>query len=268
LNYAFDFEDLNRNLAYNAFQRIDSYFWGTELASSGLPQGRELEILSEVRDKVPPEVFTTAYTNPVGGDPQKMRDNFRKAIALLKEAGWEIKGNSMVNVATGKPLSFEILLQDQSYERTVLPFATNLKKIGITARLRTVDSAQYISRLRSFDYDMIFGIWSQTLNPGNEQGNFWGSRSADLPGTQNYAGIADPGVDVLITKVVQAQTRAEKNVTARALDRVLLAHHYVVPLFYASTVQIAYSNKIAHPQNYPQYSLGFPDVWWAKSATK
>ncbi|MGA1802962.1 extracellular solute-binding protein [Rhizobium sp. HT1-10] len=268
LNYAFDFEDLNRSLAYNAFQRIDSYFWGTELASSGLPKGRELEILNDVRDKVPPEVFTTPYTNPVGGDPQKMRDNFRRAIALFKEAGWELKGNNMVNVATGKPLSFEILLQNQSYERTVQPFANNLKKIGINARLRTVDTAQYTSRIRSFDYDMIYGIWSQSINPGNEQNIFWGSKAADVQGTQNYAGIADPGVDALIAKVVQANSREEKNATARALDRVLLAHHYVVPLFYSSTVQIAYSNRIAHPDNYPEYSLGFPEVWWSKSAAK
>ncbi|WFS00815.1 extracellular solute-binding protein [Rhizobium tumorigenes] len=265
LNYAFDFEDLNRNLAYNAFQRIDSYFWGTELASSALPQGRELEILNEVRDKVPPKVFTTPYTNPVGGDPQKMRENFRKAIALLKEAGWELRGNNMVNVATGKPLSFEILLQNQSYERTVLPFANNLKKIGIEARLRTVDTAQYTSRIRSFDYDMIYGIWSQSVNPGNEQNSFWGSKAANLQGTQNYAGIADPGVDALIAKVVQAQNREEKNATARALDRVLLAHHYVIPLFYSSTVQIAYSNRLARPASYPEYSVGFPDVWWSKS---
>ena len=262
LNYAFDFEDLNRNLAYNAFQRIDSYFWGTELASSALPQGRELEILNEVKDKVPPEVFTTPYTNPVGGDPQKMRDNFRKA------AGWELRGNNMVNVATGKPLSFEILLQNQSYERTVLPFANNLKKIGIEARLRTVDTAQYTSRIRSFDYDMIYGIWSQSVNPGNEQNSFWGSKAANLQGTQNYAGITDPGVDALIAKVVQAQNREEKNATARALDRVLLAHHYVIPLFYSSTVQIAYSNRLARPASYPEYSLGFPDVWWSKSAAK
>jgi microcin C transport system substrate-binding protein len=268
LNYAFDFEDLNRNLAYNAFQRIDSYFWNTELASSGLPQGRELEILDGVKDKIPPEVFTTPYTNPVGGDPQKMRDNLRKAIALFKEAGWEIKGNVMVNVASGKPMSFEILLQDQSFERTVLPFANNLRKIGVNARLRTVDDAQYVSRLRSFDYDMIFGIWSQTLNPGNEQMSFWGSKAANLPGTRNYAGIADAGVDSLITTVIQAQTREEKDASARALDRVLLAHHYVVPLFYSSTVQIAYSTKIVPPANFPEYSLGFPELWWSKSAAK
>jgi microcin C transport system substrate-binding protein len=122
--------------------------------------------------------------------------------------------------------------------------------------------------MRNFDYDMIFGIWSQTLNPGNEQMSFWGSKAANLPGTRNYAGIADAGVDSLITTVIQAQTREEKDASARALDRVLLAHHYVVPLFYSSTVQIAYSNKIVPPANFPEYSLGFPELWWSKSAAK
>jgi len=266
LNYAFDFEDLNRNLAYNAFERIDSYFWNTELASSGLPQGRELEILQGLKDKVPPEVFTTPYTNPVAGDPQKIRDNLRKAIALFKEAGWELKGNRMVNAQTGQPMSFEILLSNPSFERSVLPYANNLKKIGVDARLRTVDASQYTNRVRSFDYDMIWGIWGETMNPGNEQADYWGSEAAKQPGSRNYAGIADPAVDALIRMVIFAPNREEQVASIKAMDRVLLANHYVVPLFYSRTSRLAYWNTITRPAEFPAYGLGFPEAWWSTSA--
>jgi len=266
LNYAFDFEDLNRNLAYNAFERIDSYFWNTELASSGLPQGRELEILQGLKDKVPPEVFTTPYTNPVAGDPQKLRDNLRKAIALFKEAGWELKGNRMVNVTTGQPMSFEILLSNPSFERSVLPYANNLRKIGVDARLRTVDASQYTNRVRSFDYDMIWGIWGETMNPGNEQADYWGSEAAKQQGSRNYAGIADPAVDALIRMVIFAPNRTEQVAAIKALDRVLLANQYVIPLFYSRTSRIAYWNTITRPAEFPAYGLGFPEAWWSTSA--
>ncbi|PKA43981.1 extracellular solute-binding protein [Rhizobium sullae] len=266
LNYAFDFEDMNRNLAFNAFKRVDSYFWGTELASSGLPQGRELEILEGLKDKVPPEVFTTPYTNPVAGDPQKLRDNLRKAIALFKEAGWELKGNRMVNTKNGQPMSFEILLSNPSFERSVLPFANNLKKIGIDARLRTVDASQYTNRVRSFDYDMIWGIWAETMDPGNEQVDYWGSQAANQPGSRNYAGISDPAVDALIRMIIFAPNRKEQVAAIKAMDRVLLANHYVVPLFYSNTSRVAYWDKLTHPAELPTYSLGFPDVWWSKDA--
>ncbi|WFU09075.1 extracellular solute-binding protein [Rhizobium sp. CB3090] len=268
LNYAFDFEEINRTVAYGVYHRDDSYFFGTKLASSGLPQGEELNILNEIKDKVPPEVFTTPYSNPVGGDPQKSRDNLRKAIGLLKDAGYVIKGNQMVNAKTGQPFSIEILLGSPFVEKWVLPYAQNLKKIGIDARVRTVDSSQYINRVRSFDYDMIWTVWAQTLNPGNEQIDMWGSASANRQGSRNYAGIADPGIDALITKVILAKDVAEKDAAAKALDRVLLAHHYVVPLFYATSFHIAYWDKFEHSANLPEYSMGFPETWWSKNAGK
>ena len=267
LNYAFDFEDLNRNLAFNAFKRIDSYFWGTELASSGLPQGRELEILNGFKDKVPADVFTTPYTNPVGGDPQKSRENLRQAVGLLKEAGYVLKGNRMVNEKTGQQLSIEILLGSQSFERTVLPFANNLKKIGIDARLRTVDASQYTNRVRSFDYDMIYQVWAETLNPGNEQAEFWGSNAASRPGSRNYAGIADPAIDALIKMIIFAPNRDEQVAAIKAMDRVLLANHFVVPLFYSGNQRIAYWNRITHG-TFPEYGLGFPGAWWSTDAAK
>ena len=264
LNYAFDFEDLNKNLAYNGLKRVDSFFWGTELASSGLPEGRELEILENLKDEVPSEVFTTPYKNPVAGDPQKVRDNFRKAIALFKEAGWELKGTQMVNTKTGKPMSFEILLSSPSLERSVLPYTNSLRKIGIDARVRTVDSSQYINRIRDFDYDMIWVVWGQTMNPGNEQSNYWGSESVNRHGSRNYAGISDPAVDKLIKMITFAPNRDEQVAAVRALDRVLLAHHYVIPLFYSGEAKIAYWSKLAHPAELPTYATGFPDIWWVK----
>ncbi|MCT7665402.1 extracellular solute-binding protein [Shinella kummerowiae] len=268
LNYAYDFETLNRTLAYNGLSRIDSYFWNTELASSSLPAGREKEILEELKDKVPPAVFTTPYTNPVAGDPQKARENLRKALTLFKEAGYELKNRKLTNAKTGEPFGIEILLSNPSQERTVLPYIKSLNDIGVDARIRTVDASQYTNRIRSFDYDMIYGIWAQSLVPGNEQSEYWGSGSVNQQGSKNYAGISDPAIDELIRRIVFAPNRDELVATTKALDRVLLAHHYLVPMFYSREREIAYWNHLARPQELPYYSLGFPDVWWSKNAAK
>tara|TARA_R110002020_G_scaffold6352_2_gene26762 strand:- start:1521 stop:3350 length:1830 start_codon:yes stop_codon:yes gene_type:complete len=266
LNYAFDFEDLNRNLAFDAFERIDSYFWGTELASSGLPQGREKEILEGMKDRVPPEVFTTPYTNPVSGDAQKARANLRQALTLFQEAGYELRGTQLVNAQTGEPFELEILLSSPSFERSVLPYVANLKKIGVNARIRTVDASQYTNRVRSFDYDMIWSVWAQSLNPGNEQAGYWGSASVDREGSRNYAGISDPAIDELVRMVIFAENREEQVAATKALDRVLLAHHYVVPLFYSKAAKIAHRKTLAHPEELPYYGLGFPEIWWKTEA--
>ena len=264
LNFALDFEDLNQNLAYNGLARVDSFFWGTELASSGLPEGREKEILEGLKGKVPEEVFTTPFTNPVGGDPQKARANLRQALTLFQDAGYELKNGQLVNASTGEPFGIEILLASPSLERSVLPYVASLKKIGVDARIRTVDASQYTNRVRSFDYDMIWNVWGQSLNPGNEQMGYWGSASKDREGSRNYAGIADPAVDELIRMVIFAQTREEKTAAVKALDRVLLANHYVVPLFYSKAAKVAYSKALAHPEELPYYGLGFPEVWWMR----
>ncbi|WP_337270590.1 extracellular solute-binding protein [Oryzifoliimicrobium ureilyticus] len=266
LNYAFDFEELNRTVFFGAYQRCDSFFYGTELASSGLPQGRELEILNGMKDQVPSEIFTKPYANPIGGDPQKSRDNLRKAVALLKEAGYDIKGSRMVNTKTGQPLSFEILLNSAALERAAVPYANNLRKIGIDARVRTVDASQYVSRMRSFDFDMTWYVWAQTLNPGNEQVDYWGSKSVNQQGSHNYAGIADPAVDALVKMIIFAPNREEQVAPVKAMDRVLLERHYVVPLYYARTQNFAYSDKLARPAELPEYAIGFPDIWWSKDA--
>ncbi|WP_373458489.1 extracellular solute-binding protein [Neorhizobium huautlense] len=268
LNYAFDFEEINRTMMYSQYVRVNSFFFGTELASSGVPEGKELDILNSIKDKVPAAVFSKPYTNPVGGDPQKARDNLRQAVGLLKEAGWELKGNRMVNAKTGAPFSFEILLSSPQLERIVLPFTQTLKRIGIDARIRTVDSSQYTNRARSFDYDMTWVVWAQTLNPGNEQLYYWGSKSAETDGTRNYAGIIDPGVDDLINKVIFAKDRDDLIASTRALDRVLLSHDYVIPLYYMMAMRVAYWDKYQRPQNLPEYGIGFPDAWWSKDAAK
>lgn len=266
LNFVLDFEDLNHNLAFDALARVDSYFWGTELASSGLPEGREKEILEGLENEIPTEVFTTPYTNPVGGDPQKARANLRQALTLFQEAGYALKSGKLINTSTNEQFGIEILLSSPSLERSVLPYIASLKKIGIDARIRTVDASQYTNRIRSFDYDMIWNVWGQSLNPGNEQAGYWGSASADREGSRNYAGIADPAVDELIRMVIFAQTREEKTAAVKALDRVLLANHYVVPLFYSDAVKVAYSKVLKHPEELPYYGLGFPDVWWSTQA--
>ena len=268
LNYAFDFEELRRTIFYGSYERIDSFYFRTELASSGLPQGRELEILNEVKDLVPPEVFTTPYTNPVGGDPAKLRNNLRTAIGMLKEAGYELKGNRMVNVKTGQPLSFEILLNGPTIEPVALAFSQNLKKIGIDASVRSIEPSQFTNRWRSRDFDVMYNGWGESINPGNEQAEYWGSDAAKREGSQNYSGISDPGIDALVKKVIFAKDRDELVAATHALDRVLLAKHIVVPSYSSRTSRLAYWNSITHPAELPEYGLGMPGVWWSTNAGK
>jgi microcin C transport system substrate-binding protein len=266
LNHAFDFEELNRTVFYGAYERVESYFHGTELASDGLPEGQELAILEEVRDLVPESVFTTEYTNPVGGDTQAARANLREAVRLFDEAGYEIRQNRMVNRETGEPFSFEILLNGPTIERVALPFAENLRRIGVTATVRSIEPSQYINRLRSRDYEVIYSGWGQSLSPGNEQLEYWGSRSADRQGSQNYIGVKDEGIDALIRKVIFAEDRETLIAATKALDRVLLAHHFVVPSYTAQMDRIAYWDRFGRPAELPEYSTGFPDIWWSKDA--
>ena len=266
LNYAFDFETVNRTTFYGQYKRIASYFAGTELASSGLPQGKELEILESVRDLVPASVFTTPYENPVAGSAEAMRTNLRKAVDLLKEAGYGLKGRQMVNLATGEPLTIEFVDNDPNSERYVLPFANNLKRIGIEMSFRVLDTPQYINRVQNRDYEMTTLAWPQSLSPGNEQRDFWGSEAADRNQSRNFAGIKDKGVDALIDKVIFADTREDLIAATKALDRVLLAHHYVVPQWYLDLFRTARWDRFSHPQNMPQYTHGFPQIWWWDAA--
>lgn len=261
LNYAFDFEELNRTLFYGQYERIDSFFHGIPLASEGLPEGREKEMLEEVRDQVPAEVFTTEYVNPVGGDPQKARENLRRAVELFREAGYRLEGGRMVG-PDGKPVAFELLLNGPIIERVALPYKQALERIGVTMTVRTVDSNQYVSRLRSRDFDMTYTGWGQSMSPGNEQLDFWGSAAADSESSRNYAGIKDPAVDALIRKVVFAKDRDDLVAATKALDRVLLANQYVIPSYTIEADRIAYWDRFGHPEPLPRFSIGFPTVWW------
>jgi microcin C transport system substrate-binding protein len=269
-NYAFDFEEMNKQLFYNQYKRINSYFDGTDLASSGLPEGQELQILETVRDKVPAEVFTTAYANPVGGNPEAVRANLRESARLLKEAGFEVRDRKLVDPA-GKPFTVEILVQDPPNERIALFYKPSLERIGITTSIRIVDDAQYENRLRSFDFDIITDLWGQSLSPGNEQREFWGSQTADQPGAKNTIGIKNPAVDALIDRVIFAKDRPTLEAATKALDRVLLWNFYVVPQFTYGFTRYARWDRFSHTEPLPKYGRsGLPSLWWydADKATK
>ena len=270
-NFAFDFEEMNKQLFFGQYMRINSYFEGTELACSGLPEGQELEILEKVRDKVPPEVFTKPYTNPVGGDRDKVRANLREGMRLLKEAGYEVRNLKLVNAKTGEPFIVEMLTEEPSVERIVLFYKPSLEHLGITVNVRQVDNAQYENRLRNWDFDMIIASWPESLSPGNEQRDYWGSQAADTPGSRNYVGIKNPAVDALIEQVIFAKDRAGLVAATRALDRVLLWNQYVVPQFTIDRTRTARWDRFARPDPLPKYAEpAFPTVWWWDSdkATK
>jgi microcin C transport system substrate-binding protein len=261
-NFAFDFEEMNKQLFYGQYRRINSYFDGTELASSGLPQGEELQILETVRDKVPAELFTTPYTNPVGGNPEAVRANLREAMRLLKEANYTIKDGKLVDPAE-KPVSVEILVQDPSSERLSLFYKPSLERIGVMTSIRVVDDAQYENRLRNFDFDIITDVWGQSLSPGNEQREFWSSQSADQPGSKNTIGIKNPAVDELIDKIIFAKDRAGLVAATRALDRVLLWNFYVVPQFTYGFARYAIWDRFNHADPLPKFGRGgLPSLWW------
>ena len=261
LNLAFDFENLNRTIFFDQYERIDSFFYGYPLASSGLPEAKELEILETVRDQIPPEVFTEPYTNPVNGDPQKVRANLGAAVKLLQEAGFTLDGNRMLD-ADGNQFTIEILLNGPIIEPVALAYTQALKRIGIDATVRSVDSNQFISRLRSRDFDMIYAGWAQSNSPGNEQLDFWGSEAADRDSSRNYAGIQDPAVDDLIRKIIFASDREEQIAAVKALDRVMLANQYVIPSYTIIPERIAFWDRFGHPDGYGKFSIGFPTIWW------
>lgn len=266
LTYAFDFESMNRTLFYGLYARTNSYFEGGPLASSGLPQGKELELLNALRDKVPPEVFTTPYTNPVNGNSEAVRNNLREAMRLLKEAGFEVRDRKLTD-ASGKPVAVEFLLSDPASERIALFYKPSLERLGITVSIRSVDDVQYQNRLRSFDFDIITDLWGQSLSPGNEQRDFWGSAAADRPGSRNTIGIKNPAVDALIEKVVFAKSREELVAATKALDRVLLWNYYVVPQWTYGKARTARWNRFSRPDKMPEYGISaFPTIWWWDAA--
>jgi len=266
-NFAFDFEEMNRQIFFGQYKRIASYFEGTELASTGIPEGLELEILQTVSGKVPAELFTQPYTNPVGGNQQNVRNNTREALALLRAAGYEIRNTKLVNNTTGEPLQVELLVDQPSFERIMLFYKPSLERLGVTVSVRTIDTSQYENRLRQWDFDIIVSTWPESLSPGNEQRNFWGSQAADQPGSRNLIGIKDAAVDTLIDRVIFAKSRAELVAATKALDRVLLWNFYVVPQWTYGKQRTARWDRFGRPDIMPQYGASaFPTVWWWDAA--
>ncbi len=265
-NHAFDFEWANKNLFFGQYARTDSFFKNTQMEAQGLPEGREREILERLRaeypEHVPEEVLTEDYTNPEGGGRRAMRDNLRKALSLLSEAGWDSKGGQLVNAETGERFEVEFLLRSPAMERVVLPYSQTLKRLGIDVSVRVVDSSQYQERENTFDFDVIVDSFRQSNSPGNEQRDFWGSKAAETPGSRNTIGIKNPAIDDLIDQIVFAKGRDELVAAARALDRVLLWNHYVVPQWYSPAQRIAYWDKYDHPQPLPSRAVGLTQVWW------
>ena len=265
LIYAFDFEWSNKTLFYGLYKRTRSYFQNSEMEAKGLPSPEELEILNPLKDQIPAEVFTAEYNPPTTDGSGNARDNLAKASALLDEAGWKVENGRRVK--DGKPFEFEILVDDQPMERVALPFAQNLERIGIKATVRVVDSAQYQGRSEEFDFDMTSDVWGQSLSPGNEQWEFWGSKAADTQGSRNSIGIKNPAIDKLIELIVTAQTRDDLIIRCRALDRVLQWNYYLVPHFHSGTFRVAFWNKFGMPEKRPDplYSYGSTS-WWVDPA--
>jgi microcin C transport system substrate-binding protein len=261
----FDYEWMNTNLFYGAYARTTSYFSNSEFAARGLPEGRELAILEGFRGKVPEAVFTTEYKLPVTDGSGNNREGARRALALMREAGWTVRDRRLVN-ARGERFEFEILLNTPSFERVALPYVQALERIGVTARVRTVDPAQYQVRMDNFDYDMTVDVIPQGFHPGNEQRDFFTCERARQNGSQNVPGFCDPAIDQLVELVIAAPSKEELVARVRALDRVLLHHDYVIPNWHSRTFRIAWWDKFGLPPRHPRFGLGFPTGWWVDPA--
>lgn len=265
LNLAFDFETANRTLAYGQYTRLNSYFDNSELKATGLPQGRELEILNEIKDQVPPEVFTQEFKSPVNTTPEDLRNHMREAMKLLQEAGWTPKNGVLTNAA-GEQLALEILLVQPDFEKWTLPYVENLKRLGVKATVRIVDSSQYTRRVKAFEFDIIVDSFGQSHSPGNEQRFFWSSAAADAPGSRNRIGIKNPAIDKLIDRIVFAKDRDELVAATHALDRVLLWNYYLVPNWYRADDWVAVWDMFGMPAKKPSQGVSAIRTWWIDEA--
>ncbi len=266
LAYAFDFEWSNKQFAYDAYKRSRSYFTNSEMEAKGLPEGREREILERFRDQLPDEVFSQEYNPPSTDGSGQSRQNLREAIHILEAAGW-MRGRNGIREKNGIRLSFEILETNPAFERWLMPFIQNLEKIGVEARLRLVDAAQYQNRMNTFDYDMTVLAIGQSNSPGNEQDAYWSSDKAHLNGSRNYMGIQDPVIDALIKMVISAPDRTELVARTRALDRVLQWGYYLIPNWHLAAWRVAYWADIRRPQTTPPYNLPVVSTWWKEGAS-
>ncbi len=263
LGLAFDFEWMNKALFRSSFRRIESYFPNSELAATGAPSAGELALLEPFRDQLPAEVFGPAFHAPQtdGSGDEGLRPNLRKAMDLLQQAGWVVRDGRLVDGKTGAPFNFEILLHDPHDERMALPFARALKRLGITATVRTIDLPQYIQRRSQFDFDMILDQWDETPSPVTEPLIYWGSKGADAKGSRNYPGIRSPAVDALANSISDAKDRQQLLDRVHALDRVMAWGYYVIPLYYLGVDHVAYWRPICHPATVPSWGLVF-ETWY------
>jgi len=260
LSFAYDFEWYNKILGYNSYNRTNSYFENSPLASSGLPSEEELKLLEPWKNQLPKEIFTKTYKAPISDGSGTPRENLKKAKKILEEEGWKIKNGKLIK--DNEEFIFEFLILSPSLEKLALAFQKNLKTLGITMNVRIVDSSQYQARLLNYDFDMINAIWRVSLSPGNEQQFYWGSEVGKNDGSKNYAGVDSPIVDFLIEKIIGAKTRKELTTSIHALDRVLLWGHYVIPLHHSGIDRIAYWNFLEFPDKIPLYGIVI-ESWWA-----
>jgi len=265
LSYAYDHEWINKTIYQNAYVRTDSYFDNSPLASSGLPSKNELELLNVWKDEIPAEVFTETFTPPITDGSGNDRKNLLKAKEILEKEGWFVENGKLIK--DGQEFKFEFLILSPSDEKIALAYQSNLKKLGITMEVRTVDSSQYQERLLSYDFDMIKRYWGVSLSPGNEQQFYWGSEVGQKDGSRNYPGIDSPAVDALIEKLISATNREELTIAIHALDRVLLWGHYVVPLYHSNKDRIAYWDFFEYPDEIPLYGIVI-ESWWVSKNKK
>ncbi|MDA0784659.1 MAG: extracellular solute-binding protein [Proteobacteria bacterium] len=260
LTLAFDFEWLNKTLLHDGYKRTQSMFSGSDMAPEGAPEGAELALLEPWRGKIPDAVFGPPYTPPMTNGSGRPRANLKRAAELLTAAGWRIENDSRIDSA-GNSFRIEITIRQPSNERIALAYGRNLKRLGITTTVRLVESAQFQGLIDSYDFDMVFGFWGVTLSPGNEQQNYWSSKTAEQPGGRNWAGVADPAIDAMIAALGEARDRAELVAAARALDRILMWNHYVMPLYHDAGQRIAYWTRIGRPVTVPVYGLRLETLW-------
>ena len=258
----FDGEWINRSLFDGAYSRTQSYFERSELSSHGRPaDATERALLAPYANLVKPEVMEGTFSQPATDGTGENRVSMQAAHRLLTEAGWKLESSRLVK--DGVPMTLEFLAQTRQQERLVLSYARNLERLGIGLRIRQVDTPQYWSRLKSFDFDMIQWTWSASLSPGNEQINRWSSKAADIEGSLNYPGVKNPAADAMIDALLAARSAQDFTSAVRAFDRVLISGDYAIPLFFLPKVWVAHWSRLRYPQVHPLggYDL---DTWWSQ----
>ena len=263
VDLAMDYEWLNKTIFYGAYVRNASFFENTDFQSTGLPTGKELELLKPFAKELPPELFTQPFKNPTTDGSGNARDNLLRAQSLLEQAGFTIKDGKRVD-ASGQPLSIEFMLRQPTMERVIGPMRKNLERLGIASSIRMVDDSQYQKRVDERDFDVV-SIWINrgVFFPGNDQAALWSSSQADIKGGSNLGGVKSKAVDAMVEALTQSKDKQSLLAAGRALDRILLWQHYVIPNWHSSVFRVAYANKLALPKTTPKYDLGF-QTWWMK----